>query len=252
MEKALLALASKHIQTATAKALTRLATGARTEVMTRMETLFDKPTPFTVKSIRYEMATRESLESRVYISDAAATGRSPHKYLGPEIEGGDRHYKRAEKALIAKGIMRPGQWIMPAEGMPLDAYGNIPGPMMVQILSRLSAFGEMGYRANVSQRMLRKLKKSKMASRRLANAKNGDRVYGGTEYFVKRDRGGQPWGIFKLISKGRVVPILYFANRNPVYPARFPFEQMVKKHADANFQKEMMRALMEEIAKDSK
>ncbi len=250
MEKSLLALADKHIPTAMAKTLTRLATGARTEVMTRMETLFDRPTPFTMNSVRYMAATRDNLTSMVYISDDAAKGLSPRKYLKPEIEGGPRNLKRSEKALIAKGLMQPGQHIIPAEGFDLDAYGNVPGRIMVKILSRLSALGETGYRANVSDKRLKQLKRARMAARRGGNDIDGVRQFGGTDYFVAHSKvDGAPLGIYQLVSKGKVVPAFYFARRNPTYAARFPFEEMVNTYARRNFEKEMMRALMEEIAK---
>ena len=251
MEKALLDLAGKHMPTATAKALTRLATGARGEVMTRMETLFDKPIPFTVNAIRYKVATRDDLKAQVYISDDAAKGLSPRKYLEPEIEGGGRRHKRSEKALIAKGLMQPDQHIIPAVGFDLDANGNVPGSIMVKILSRLSAFGEMGYRANVSKKKLKQLKKAGLASRRGGKDVDGVRQFGGTDYFIARSKtDSAPLGIYQIISKGKVVPAFYFARRNPNYQVRFPFQEMVKQHAVSNFQKEMMRAVLEEIAKD--
>ena len=250
MERALLALADEHVPTAIAKTLTRLATGARTDVMTRMETIFDRPIKFTTNSVRYAVATRDHLESTVYISDDAAKGISPRKYLKPEIEGGARGFKRSEKALIAAGLMHPDQHIMPAEGFELDANGNVPGPIMVRILSRLNAFGEMGYSANASERIKRKLRKSKLAAGRGADDAKGSRVYGGTDYFIARSKtDSAPLGIYHLISKGKVVPAFYFMRRNPNYKPIFPFPELVRNYAREHFPEEMMRAIHEEIEK---
>jgi hypothetical protein len=249
MEKALLALSEKALPTAMAKTLTRLAVGARSAVMEKLPTVFHRPTPFTQNSIRYQVATRETLQAMVYISDDAAKGISPRKYLFPEIEGGGRNYKRSEKALIAKGMMRPDQHIVPARGIDLDAFGNVSGPLMTRILSRLSAFGEMGYAANASDRTKRKLKRQGLASHRVADV-DGRRQADGTNYFIARSKGDrEPLGVYQLIAKGKVVPVLYFVNRDPRYQVRFPFIEMVNAYCHANFEREMIRAVGEEIAR---
>ena len=152
------------------------------DVRKKLPSIFDRPIPFTVSSVRYGKATRSDLRSRVYISDDAPKGLSPRKYLKAEIEGGVRGDKRSERALKAAGLMQSGQQVVPGRGMELDRFGNVPGPTMVRILSRIAAFGQQGYSANASEKTKKKLARAKMAARR-----------GGTDFFVAHaKRGGEP------------------------------------------------------------
>src|SRR5258708_2947816 len=127
LEVTMMALSRDLTTKAARVAMTRTAAQARRDVMEQLPTIFDRPTPFTVKSVRFQMGSRDSPDAKVYISDDAAKGLSPRKYLGPEIEGGTRNVKRSERALIARGAMLASQRIVPARGVALDQYGNVPG-----------------------------------------------------------------------------------------------------------------------------
>lgn len=237
-----LAACGRLIPTAAATALTRTAAGSRRDVMEQMKSIFDRPTRFTVNSIRYKPASADSLTASVEISDDAAKGLSPRKYLGPEITGGPRRLKRSEKLLITRGIMRPGQHIVPARGIALDASGNVSGPLMTKILSRLSAFGEVGFSANVSDRTRKRIKGQKLATKRT-----------GTDYFVAHSHiDGEPLGIYQLVGHGHVEPVLYFARANPNYKPRFPFDAMVQGYATKTLGAELTRALSEHLARHTK
>lgn len=239
MEQALVDLAERELPNAIAKALTRTAVGVMGDVRKELPSIFDRPTPFTVSSVRYGKATRSDLQSRVYISEDAPKGISPRKYLAAEIEGGGRGDKRSEKALKAAGLMQSGQQLVPGSGMDLDQFGNIKGATMVRILSRVAAFGQQGYAANASDKTKKRLAKAKMVAKR-----------GGTDFFVAHSkRGGEPLGIYQLMGPGVVRPVLWFVNKRPSYQPRFPFERIAGDAARVRFPHEMMRAIQEEIAR---
>lgn len=248
LETTMMALARDLPGKAARVALTRTVTTARREVMAEMSKVFDMPTRFTVNSVRYEMATHEQPEAKIFISDDAVKGLSPRKYLMAEIEGGPRGMKRSERALISAGLMGAAQRMMPA-GITLDQFGNIPGPTMVQVLSKLSAFGQMGYRANVSEKTKKRLMRAKKATKRLANNPAGSPVYTGTDMFVAHAKhGSEALGVYQLVSPGNVKRVLAFVDKQPTYRKRFDFHGIVAKSASGHWPGEMMRAMDELLA----
>ena len=56
-----------------------------------------------------------------------------------------------------------------------------------------------------------------------------------------------PFGIYQIVSKGHVRPVLIFANRAPDYRARFRFPELVERVVREKFHDEMRRALLETI-----
>lgn len=239
LESTLLTLAEEFKGNATKAALTTTAAAARRDIMEKLPAVFDRPTRFTLNSIRYMPARDLSgeaeprgLQASVYISDDAPKGVSPRRYLGPEIAGGVRGFKRSERALAAKGMMRPDQQWVPGSAAQLDQFGNLPGPAMVRILSRLSAFGEQGYSANLS-----------LATRKhLARLGQAVRATGADVFIAHSKRDGAPLGVWQLQSRGVVRPLLIFTDRRPTYHPRFGFHDLVAESAAAHWPGEMMKA----------
>jgi hypothetical protein len=229
----------KRLNNAIAVALTRTAAQARQAIRHDLPDIFDRPTPFTVNSIRYTRADPVSLRAAVFISDDAAKGTSPRQYLFSEIEGGARGLKRGERALISKGLMEPDQRTVPGSGMRLNQYGNIPGSRMVQILSSVGALGEQGYQGNATAKTQRRRARAKIA---VAST--------GTNYFIGKSRlDGGPGAVYQLVSRGVVQPVLWFVRRAPRYRARFDFHGLVAEYAERNFPREMLRAMYEAAKK---
>lgn len=113
-----------------------------------MGEVFDRPTPWAQRGVLQTLASRSRPVFTVYLEESPNKGTPAADFLAAEIEGGERKHKRFEKALIAKGLMRAGAYAVPGNQAPRDAYGNVPGPFIVRMLSDLQAFGEQGYRAN--------------------------------------------------------------------------------------------------------
>jgi hypothetical protein len=201
----------KQLRFAGAVALTKSAQAAQKSIVDAMPHLFDRPTPSTLNSLRVVPATKAKLEATVLVKDFTGKGPAPQDWLSAEILGGDRRHKRSENALIRAGVMQPDQFWTPGEGTEatLDAYGNVPSSMIVQAISRVSAFGEQGYRANAGDKLRRRLLRKKL----VASKKTG------TDYFIWRDKDGRAKAIMKLMGKGDVEPVLWFTDRVPDCPS---------------------------------
>ena len=105
-------------------------------------------------------------------------------------------------------------------------------------MSKLSAFGEQGYRANVSAATRKRLARQKLAVKATR-----------TDVFIGHSkRGGEPLGVYQLVGRGKVVPVLAFVNRAPVYKPRFDFHGIVEKSVAAHWPGEMMKAMQSLLA----
>jgi hypothetical protein len=107
LNKGLDEITRKQVPFATAAALTDTARQGRKVVQRVMPRYLDRPTPFTVRGVLFERATKTRLASSVFIREEV------WKYLKYQVDGG----VRSGKGFIA----------VPARARKLNAYGNIPG-----------------------------------------------------------------------------------------------------------------------------
>lgn len=143
--------------------------------------VFDRPTPLTVKAAQYEKATKAKPYAVVKLRDEASKGTPPAKYLLAEVQGGSRRKKGMELLLQAKGVMPAGMFAVPGKGADLDAFGNVRGGQVRQILAQLQAGGEQGYASNESETSRKRRKRR-----------------GGHDFFaLKMQRGNLPAGIYR-------------------------------------------------------
>lgn len=226
---------TKQIPFANMLAATRtgqLVKSGQTKVMRQR---FDRPTPFTLNSLRLQPATMKRPEARVFFRDFAAKGTPADRYLRPQAYGGERGQKRSERALIARGFMKSSQYAIPAAGAEFDAYGNMKRGQIVKILSDIGAFGEQGYQAN---------RTSSVRSKRKA-LKSG--------YFVAQPK-GEPAGVWqrKGTAFGQDIrPVLIFTDSAPKYRLRLPFQKIAENIVRANYERVFVQAL-DEALKTSK
>jgi hypothetical protein len=235
-----LANIGKQARFAAAVALTRTAQTAKREIERDMARVFDRPTSYTLNSLRIRPATASRLEAMVWVKDDAGKGTPATKYLTPQIFGGARGMKRFEKALNRIGILPDGMMAVPGEAAPLDAYGNMSRGEIVRILAYFQAFGQQGYTANMTQ-----AKRDKLA--------RGTRKSHGLEYFVVRKgaRNLQP-GIWKRVQTGfgkSIKPIIIFVKQLS-YRLRLPFFDTAQRVIDRDFGKEFHTALADALRTD--
>ena len=212
-----------------ATALTRTAVEARKELREEMKRVFDRPKPFTLNSVYYEIATAISLTSAVGLKELDIFGR-PH-YLEPQIFGGVRPLKPFEVRLQRAGLLPAGMYTVPGQGVKLDSYGNISRGQIVQILSQLRTFTEAGFDPHPTQ-----------SRRSKANVKRAGR------FFVGRPGGGRlPLGVWQRVGL-KLQPVLIFV-RSPKYAQRFKFHETAERVGRTQFPLQFERAAREASAR---
>lgn len=205
---------------ALADALNHTANQARQALRVEMESVLDRPTPWTLNAIRILHAKPSGdPEAAVWVQDWAG-GKNPFSaedYLLPQVDGGERFTRRSEKYLRESGILPAGRFVVPGEGARLDTYGNIQKGHMMQILSGLKAMKLSGSdnAATDSKRSLRK---------------------GHALAFFLMKRGKTPIGIAERRGKNLVMVLAFV--RQPQYRARFKFHDVVRRVAENDAQLE--------------
>ncbi len=231
--KAGLLKAQRDIDFAKVVALTRSAKATAEMLSGEARRVFDRPTPFTINAFYTRPATMAQPQAEVGIKDQAPKGTPAAKYLLAQIEGGTRRQKRGERALQRAGMFGNG-FLVPAMGIKLNAYGNIPGPTMVRILSDVKASGEQGFTAN-----------------RTARSTKRNRNYKAERYFVARpgdpDTAHLKPGIW-VKRGGRILPALIYISR-VTYRPRLDFYGKGRTFAAQRYLEEFRRALAQARAR---
>lgn len=123
-----------------ARVLTEFARVTTSAQQREIPRAFDRPTPFTVKRVIYQAATRAQLVSKVGIPDSnEASGRPTSEYMRPGALGGGRNQKRTEFLLSKRGHLPPGWIMLPGSFLKskLDGFGNVPGSYYKQVIRSL-------------------------------------------------------------------------------------------------------------------
>jgi len=154
-------LAKSQLPYAMSRTLNETAKQVKTELVRQMSIKLDRPTPYTRNALYMQAATKNNLVAEIGYKGRweAGKGNPPVNWMYPLIEGVPRNTKRYEAALRRIGILPHGMAIVPGDACPLDAYGNIPRGLIIQILSYFRAFGEQGYTANITPKQKAKLRK---------------------------------------------------------------------------------------------
>lgn len=235
-EKLLKQLGGAEMRKAAANALNDSAYEARKVVQQEMDRSFDRVTPYIRKSVFVTPASADNLTATVEPRYMGGKGVDPQNILRASIFGGQRKLKKSERAFLAAGIMPRGYVAVPGDACPLDNYGNIKGSFIVQLISYFKAFGEQGYRANMTDK-----RKAKLAG--AGRTKDGYKTINGVVYFVARGKlrsgpGGTHLspGIWSKtgIHGSNVKPIIMFV-RQPTYRKRLDFFDKPVKTALAKF-----------------
>lgn len=233
-------LADKKLKAAAVSALNDAARAGADAAKREMSRVFDKPTPWVLGGVRYVKARADKLESSIDFDHwGNKTGVTVGHVLNAEIYGGQRRHKRHEVALQRAGILPNGLGIVPGVGADTDAYGNMKGGQIVQILAYFRAFGEQGYRANMDSRGRAKLARGTKKS-----------VYGLAYFVLYRRHGKLLPGIYKRTKTGfgyAVKPVMIFV-RLPSYRKRFDFYGVAERAARDQFDRSFKQYLVQMLA----
>jgi len=246
-------LQQREIPFAVVKGLTRTAKDIQTAEVEEIKSVFDRPKPWTLRSVFVKPATKSDFTAAVWLKDDATyvnyagkivggnvgkSGTPAAKYLLPQIYGGGRNLKRFEMVLQYANVLPPGMYCVPGGGADLDVYGNIKAGQIIQIISYFRGFREEGYRSNITNARKAKLKKP--------TAKRS-----GYEYFAIKTTNGRfgrnlKPGIYRRtnfnLSGSAIKPIVMFV-RKPTYQPRFDFFGVADKVANQMMMRNVQAAL---------
>lgn len=203
--------AQRQVPFATSLALTETAKATREHHRELLPIIFDRPTRYTINSLRVIPARKESLIARIEFKERS---RARQHYLLPQVEGGGRPHKAFEKWLIGAGAMQPNEYAVPGRGARIDAHGNMSPGQITQILSQLYASPD------AMQWVTPK-------SKRRARGKRG-------VYFVPKPGSALARGVWMRTGPRAIIPVLMFV-RAPRYTARYDFDGISHRHAEMVF-----------------
>lgn len=246
LQRELRDFSERRVRAAVATALTNTVVKVRDGIHEKLPSVFDRPTPYTVRHVRYLGASANDLQAVVGFDIEASTdawgrvlgysnagrGQTPAgKYLQFQVEGGVRRQKRFELALQAKGAMPRGWHAVPGAGARMDAHGNISRGQIAQIIAQVGTELLSGY-TNTPQ----------SSRARLA----GQRRAGGQFFAVlPGSRAALRPGVYQREFIGRnITPVLIYV-RPAVYRPRFDFYGMARREADRIYPAEIARAVRE-------
>jgi hypothetical protein len=203
----------RQLPFAISKALNDTAKVSKAALVDEMREVFDRPTPYTMGSLRIRTATKQRLEAWVGFIDESFKGTPATKYLMPQVTGGSRSVKRVEALLRARGLLPSGMYVVPGAAAQLDQYGNFSRGQYSKILSQLQASRDRTQ--NETDRSRKRRKRDPLRDAR---------------YFVGRPGGGRMplgvWARYKFATGYAVRPVLMFVHVTR-YSERFRFNQVV-------------------------
>lgn len=230
---------NRQIPFAVARTLTQVAQQAKASTEAAMAGKFDRPTPWTMKSLYYVPASKNDnpIMSRVWLMDGQArpggrAGQNKLAVIGHQFLGGDRPRKLIEYWLQRAGLIGANEYVAPGERARLDRYGNISRGQVQQIMSQLRLGVDAAAWSSGSKRSKRNV------------AKAGEMFFsrGPGNWFGRRSwQNGRtqnlPKGVWMRIRFGHgqaVVPILMVI-RKPRYSQRIDLVGIGHKVHERNF-----------------
>jgi hypothetical protein len=217
--KSLDALEREQLPFALALTATWTAQDVQTAEKKLISNVFDNPNRYTKNSVYIKSATKSNPVAAVWLKDewATAKGGNAAEYLSPHIFGGPRKTKRFEKAMQRRGLLRAGQFTVPAKPAKRDRFGNISRGQIGKMLSNIGAQHDQQQ-----------------------NSKRG------ISYFLFENNDGSLSGVWQRTPNG-IMPFLLFVDKAPQYQKRFRFFEMalrtMNKRTEINFHRAMNHAI---------
>lgn len=129
----------KNRRFATAVGITWTGQDVKKGLRKEMQSVFDRPTRWTLNSLFLKPAKRDDWNGLVFFKDFAPKGTAAGAYLDPQISGGDRKLKRSERLFRRRGFLASGLYLVPGRDARLNAAGNIPKGQITKALSDVGA-----------------------------------------------------------------------------------------------------------------
>lgn len=217
-------LEQKQFPFAAANATNDAMFDVREEWQRTIGSVFDRPTPLTLNAVLYKKATKQNIVADVFLRNEVASGTPPSRYLERQVTGGARSQKPFEFHLRRAGILAADEFVVPARGFPLDAFGNVPKGIATAILSDLQANPDPLSNSNAASRGKR--------SRRKAIGKRAVYFLSSPKLEATQGRKSHlPRGIFQrtAFSRGSAVRMVFAIVSQPRYTKRFDAYALAKE-----------------------
>lgn len=224
IQRALRGLAEGQIPYAMMMAINSTAYQVMQAERAEIKRVFDRPTPFVQRGVRYDKATKKTLTATVYVAPEAGQALIAH------VEGVPRKAKTYEALMRNAGVLPPGRYVVPGAGAKLDRYGNIDSDQLAAILTSLGLLSAQSRAARTTK-------------------KRAKAIAGAGAYFV----GGQGnaahlhAGIWQRQGQRGIRPIVLFVSKT-TYAARYQFVETARAVAARNFAANFEKAWQKAIA----
>jgi hypothetical protein len=238
----------RRFYAAMATAATRIAGHVQVAQQREIRDVFDRPTPYTQRSVFVQRATAQSLVARVGIKDDFSR-RSPFKWLRWSIDGGQRTAKAFELLLRRAGALPDDMVTVPGRFARLDAYGNISTGQIRQILSQLRIEPTSGVTSTLPRVMAGDNEATrKDKQRRIASAY---KRAGGQYVAFPNGRGKLRAGIYQVRSTGfgrtDPKPVLIFVSGADYEAGRYDFDYVSQLAIQSTALAEANKAINEQL-----
>lgn len=104
-----------------------------------MRRVFDNPRPYTLNALfgKYGSRRNSVMTAGIAFREVGVKGTPAYKYLMPNIKGGERRYKRSEKALQSINALPDDKMTVMGKNFQRDQYGDITGGQYTRMLAEL-------------------------------------------------------------------------------------------------------------------
>lgn len=190
-----------------------------------MRRVFDNPRPYTLNALYGKKASRNLsvFQAGIAFRETAVKGTPAYKYLMPNIKGGERRYKRSEKALQSINALPSEKWTVMGKDFQRDQYGDITGGQYTRMLAELgvSVNGMAG--------------PAKM---------RGERTTGSKKFFAMPHKGGKrgdgnPMAIAER--RGKEIVIMLVITGSFTYKPRYDFYGLANRQVHYSLPKHFNR-----------
>jgi hypothetical protein len=240
--KSMLASFPKQASRALEMAIDKTAFKVKERVVGEMKKVFDKPTPWTLNSLKVTKTKGHNMTAIIGFKEPDRKGVPlTEHYLVSEVVGGARRKKGLEIALGAKFGGDVGS-LIPAPGSKRNAYGNVTGQSIQNIIASLKSEGgsnrEFIYLPKGSGNRLpgiyQRIKDGKGFGRKTTKTL----PFGSWQAGRKRGRFGSTANFAVADARaivGRGLKAIMLKGRDVNYKARLPFYAIGQKVVDQEF-----------------
>lgn len=239
------------IERAAQSMVNRLAMQGVRDIQAEMRRVFDRPRRETLNALKWVDGQVPSFAATIDWRDDGFVGKgtlTPSRWIAIHMTGGVRRQKGSELRLQRARAVGQPIYLVPTKYAPVDAYGNVPGPRMVKILSDLEALGGEGQGFDGNRRAGKRSRGRRRAEYYFA-------IWPGSP--ARRSPGGRlypnnlPPAIYQRFGEGQgsyIRPIFVFARSAPKYAQRLDVtvlvQETIRRHAPEFFLRSLRREVL--------